>query len=76
MFRVVELSEGYEGRIATTESYFYALDTLPLFIAVVVYTPFWPGRFISNTNSPLTPKDEVPAGWELAQKSDESKLRK
>ena len=22
-----------------------AFDTLPLFIAILVYTPFWPGRF-------------------------------
>ena len=27
-------------------AYFYALDALPLFTAVVIYVPFWPGRFI------------------------------
>ena len=26
--------------------YFYALDSLPLFVAVAVYTPFWPGRMM------------------------------
>jgi len=46
VYRTVELSQGYIGHLATTESYFYALDTLPLFIAITVYVPFWPGRFI------------------------------
>ncbi|KAF8076468.1 RTA1-like protein [Lyophyllum atratum] len=52
MFRVIELSEGYQGHLATTEAFFYGLDTLPLFIAIVVYTPFWPGRFINKNISP------------------------
>jgi hypothetical protein len=24
---------------------FYGLHTLPLFVAISVYVPFWPGRF-------------------------------
>ncbi|KAG6916826.1 hypothetical protein DXG01_005211 [Tephrocybe rancida] len=46
-YRVIELSQGYQGYFATTEGYFYGLDTLPLLIAIVIYTPFWPGRFIA-----------------------------
>ncbi|EJD05847.1 RTA1-like protein [Fomitiporia mediterranea MF3/22] len=46
VFRVVELSQGFTGALATDEAAFYGLDTLPLFIAVAVYVPFWPGRFI------------------------------
>ena len=46
MYRTIELSEGFQGRLATSEPFFYGLDTLPLFIAIVVYLPFWPGRFI------------------------------
>lgn len=46
MFRVIELSEGFKGPLATNEGAFYGLDTLPLFIAVAVYVPFWPGRFV------------------------------
>lgn len=45
-YRVVELSQGFLGPIAQKEGLFYALDTLPLFIAIFVYVPFWPGRFI------------------------------
>lgn len=42
----MELGQGFQGFLATTERFFYGLDTLPLFIAIVVYLPFWPGRFI------------------------------
>jgi len=45
-YRVIELSQGYRGRLSTTEAYFYALDTLPLCIAIAMYVPFWPGRII------------------------------
>ncbi|KAH9977784.1 RTA1-like protein [Lactifluus volemus] len=45
-YRVVELSQGFRGPIAQNEALFYGLDTLPLFIAISVYVPFWPGRFI------------------------------
>lgn len=55
VFRVVEASEGYSGHLTTTESFFYALDTLPLILAVAIYTPFWPGRFI-----PSIPETRVP----------------
>jgi len=54
VYRTVELSEGYVGHLATTESYFYGLDTLPLFIAIVVYVPFWPGRFIPRLEPTVT----------------------
>ncbi|KAF9219843.1 hypothetical protein BS17DRAFT_670296, partial [Gyrodon lividus] len=45
-YRVVELSQGFQGYLATTEAFFYALDTLPLVVVISVYVPFWPGRFI------------------------------
>ncbi|KAH7343267.1 RTA1-like protein [Rhizoctonia solani] len=48
VFRTIELSEGFRGHLATTESLFYGLDTYPLFVAVAIYVPFWPGRFISQ----------------------------
>lgn len=50
-FRVVELSEGFQGRLATSEAFFYGLDTLPLFVAISIYIPFWPGRFIKKNNN-------------------------
>ncbi|KAG6917911.1 hypothetical protein DXG01_000520 [Tephrocybe rancida] len=51
LYRVIELSQGYAGHLATTEAFFYGLDTLPLFTAVALYTPFWPGRFIANSET-------------------------
>ncbi|KAK7470573.1 hypothetical protein VKT23_001997 [Stygiomarasmius scandens] len=48
LYRTIELSEGFQGRLATSEAFFYGLDTLPLFIAILVYVPFWPGRFITG----------------------------
>ncbi|KAG6830041.1 hypothetical protein H0H92_002459 [Tricholoma furcatifolium] len=49
-YRVIELSEGYRGYLATSEGYFYGLDTLPLLVAISIFTPFWPGRFIKSSN--------------------------
>ncbi|KIJ16373.1 hypothetical protein PAXINDRAFT_75421 [Paxillus involutus ATCC 200175] len=45
-YRVAELSQTFHGSLSSTESYFYGLDTLPLFIAIAIYVPLWPGRFI------------------------------
>lgn len=50
-YRVVELSGGFQGPLTRSEPFFYGLDTLPLFIAISVYIPFWPGRFIPGTTA-------------------------
>ncbi|KAN0097247.1 RTA1 like domain containing protein [Tylopilus felleus] len=47
-YRVAELSQGYQGYLATREAFFYALDTFPLVVATSVYVLFWPGRFIKD----------------------------
>ncbi|KAF4575418.1 hypothetical protein EYR36_006777 [Pleurotus pulmonarius] len=57
VFRTAEKAEGFGGPLSTSETMFYALDTLPLFVAVAILVPFWPGRFISNT--PIT-KQNLP----------------
>ncbi|ELU45386.1 putative RTA1-like protein [Rhizoctonia solani AG-1 IA] len=54
VFRTIELSEGFRGHLATTESLFYGLDTYPLFVAVAIYVPFWPGRFITRPDGEAT----------------------
>ena len=63
MYRVIELSQGYRGHLATTEAFFYGLDSLPLFIAVAVYTPFWPGRMMPTIDklANVDHLDESPA---------------
>lgn len=42
MFRIVEFAEGYDGKLRTVEVWFYALDTLPLFLAMSVWMFVWP----------------------------------
>ncbi|KAG1892392.1 RTA1-domain-containing protein [Suillus subluteus] len=45
-YRVVEASQGFRGNLSTSEAAFYLGDTIPICLALVVYVPFWPGRFI------------------------------
>ncbi|KAF9498931.1 RTA1-domain-containing protein [Pleurotus eryngii] len=55
VFRTAEKAEGFGGPLSTSETMFYVLDTLPLFVTVAIFVPFWPGRFISDT--PITKQD-------------------
>ena len=55
----MELSEGFQGRLMRSEPFFYGMDTLPLFIAISVYIPFWPGRFIPATEDFVEEKTVV-----------------
>ncbi|KAJ1305434.1 hypothetical protein OPQ81_000444 [Rhizoctonia solani] len=48
VFRTVENSQGFDGYLATHEAYFYALDTLPLFIATVVFVVTWPPLYLTQ----------------------------
>ncbi|KAA1474333.1 RTA1-domain-containing protein [Dentipellis sp. KUC8613] len=70
IYRTVEMSQGFSGPLSTTEGYFYGLDTLPLFIAVVVYIPFWPGRFIHAPPKPKSADEEQRENLELMGRSD------
>ncbi|KAF5318767.1 hypothetical protein D9619_010878 [Psilocybe cf. subviscida] len=60
IFRVIELAQGYHGFLATHEPYFYGLDTLPLFLAIAIYIPFWPGRIIGPGNENTKAFEMVP----------------
>ncbi|EGO01945.1 hypothetical protein SERLA73DRAFT_177602 [Serpula lacrymans var. lacrymans S7.3] len=66
VYRVAELSQGFQGYLATTEAFFYGLDTLPLFIAISVYVPFWPAFFI-----PPVQRTEVEVSKEAERDSTE-----
>ena len=57
MYRTIELSEGFDGFLTRTEVYFFALDFVPLLVALVCYVPFWPGRFIPNSVTWTGPSD-------------------
>ncbi|KAB5591069.1 hypothetical protein CTheo_5481 [Ceratobasidium theobromae] len=48
VFRTVENAQGFHGHLATHEVYFYTLDTLPLFIAILVFTVAWPPLYLTG----------------------------
>jgi len=60
VYRTIELGQGFHGHLGTTEAFFYGLDTLPLFLAIVVFVPFWPGRFIPNEKTVERAETEAP----------------
>jgi len=50
IYRVVEFAEGYGGYLLTHEVFLYTLDTLPLLLAIVVYIPFWPAKYMEHSD--------------------------
>lgn len=48
IYRIIEGAQHNQGKLSTVEAYFYILDTLPLLVAIGLYVPFWPGRFIEE----------------------------
>jgi hypothetical protein len=63
-YRVAEIAQGFHGGLASSEVAFYLGDTLPLFVAIVIYVPFWPGRFITAKLAPSV--NESQNGQELS----------
>jgi len=51
LYRVIEQAQGNGGFLLTHEIYFYTLDALPLLFAIVVYIPFWPGKYVEPESS-------------------------
>ena len=60
MYRTIELSEGFDGFLTRTEVYFFALDFVPLLVALLAYVPFWPGRFVPNNVMSQAKQDDAP----------------
>ncbi|KAF9005325.1 hypothetical protein BDZ89DRAFT_598396 [Hymenopellis radicata] len=46
IYRIVEGESGRGSEIRSNEVYFYCLDFLPLIIAISVYMPWWPGKYL------------------------------
>lgn len=57
----------YNGTIATHEAYFYAFDTLPLWIAMSLYAVVWPARALMDRYRPL----ELGSRQQLNQRKSE-----
>lgn len=61
-FRIAEFSGGYRGHLYITESYFYILDALPIWLAISVYIFVWPPRFLKHPDhfrSIAPPREEM-----------------
>jgi len=49
IYRTVEFAQGFGGYLITHEIYFYLLDALPLLLAISIYIPFWPTKYIVSS---------------------------
>ncbi|KAG0709697.1 RTA1-domain-containing protein [Suillus ampliporus] len=65
LYRVVEAAQGFHGSLSSSEAAFYLGDTLPLCLAIAMYVPFWPGRFIQEKAAYPSAK-EMQDGRELS----------
>ncbi|CAK7208048.1 hypothetical protein SEUCBS139899_010882 [Sporothrix eucalyptigena] len=62
IFRIVEYSSGLKSTIPNHEVFQYCLDTLPMFIAIVMYNVVHPGRIMRG------PETEMPSSWRCCGK--------
>jgi len=47
VYRTIELADGWNGRIISTEWYFNVFDATPIVLAMVAINIFHPGRLLS-----------------------------
>lgn len=46
IYRIVEYAQGRGGYLLTHEVFLFTLDTLPLLLAIIIYIPFWPAKYL------------------------------
>lgn len=51
IYRMVEFSQPLDGSINHSEAYFYALEALPIFISVVLFNVWHPGKVLVGPRS-------------------------
>jgi len=56
IYRTIELSNGWGGRIISTESYFIALDGSMIVLSMLALSVFHPGRLLSNDRATVEEK--------------------
>ncbi|KIM74982.1 hypothetical protein PILCRDRAFT_827692 [Piloderma croceum F 1598] len=49
IYRTAEFAQGQGGYLVTHEIYFYLLDALPLLLAISIYIPFWPAKYLNSS---------------------------
>lgn len=62
-YRVAEVAQSFHGSLTESQEAFYLGDTFPLLVAIVIYVPFWPGRYITGKLAPSV--NELPKRQEL-----------
>ncbi|WWD22564.1 hypothetical protein CI109_107057 [Kwoniella shandongensis] len=68
IYRVVEYAQGTSGLLLNHEIYMYLLDTLPLFLAGIIWAVFWPPTYLRMDSSPF-PRTSVDQSVEMGDRS-------
>lgn len=57
IFRLLEFSggAGYDNPLPNTESYFYALDGVPMWLAISIWNAVHPGRYMQGPDAKMRP---------------------
>ncbi|OJT04688.1 hypothetical protein TRAPUB_4482 [Trametes pubescens] len=48
VYRVVELADGWDGRVIQTQSLFFIFDAIPVFTTMALMNVFHPGRLLTT----------------------------
>ncbi|KAI6015628.1 RTA1 like protein-domain-containing protein [Pisolithus marmoratus] len=55
IYRTVEYAQGSGGYLMTHELWLYLFATLPFFIGITIYIPFWPSKYLAaQTDLPMS----------------------
>ncbi|KAF8847501.1 hypothetical protein BDZ45DRAFT_709653 [Acephala macrosclerotiorum] len=58
IFRLIEYSNGFKSTISDTEAYMYSLDSVPMFVALVLLNIVHPGNIMPGKESDLPSRKE------------------
>ena len=58
IFRLIEYSQGYDSSIVTEEVWAYVFDSLPMFIALVMFNVVHPGRIMTGKEADFPSRKE------------------
>ncbi|KAJ7282298.1 RTA1 like protein-domain-containing protein [Mycena rebaudengoi] len=76
IFRLVEFSSGVRSPITQTEVPFYALEALPMFIALALWNVWHPGKVLIGPDSEFPKRSRAQKRAEKAQKKEAKAQRK
>ncbi|KAF8674234.1 RTA1 protein [Rhizoctonia solani] len=69
IYRTIELSDGWNGRVISTEKWFNWFDGGAIVVAMVTFNVFHPGLLIKNYGNNLLNLNQTPTNDSLDQKS-------